>query len=313
MSLQYTFYVYINREEDIDRFCNTNANEKRFRNYNVQELGGGNDWDGQSDWLSNSFPLNYFPGSPSSSNKQTFLPISKLNQNINTNTEFMTYRTMTISDCYMYIQAPRGYNYSNSNVFYRNPYFERASGKSIARTYYTKSAFKQRISSFPDDCVSTRGIGCKFFFPGLMSYFPYNINNNLKHYPLGVNLYTTDQNENADSIGTDMKGLTVNNQNNLMKLYNNAICIRKEDWTYKEEAGIEFRSSGGKDLLLAGEPVVTCPIHSLRPYNEEPPVTGNVYQTTFTSSNFQHGYYNYGIFSDPTIQIIRDEQEATTL
>ena len=120
MSLQYTFYVYINREEDIDRFCNTNDNTKIFDNYNVTQLGGGNGWEGQSDWLSNSFPLNFFPGTPESSGKQTFLPITQLNQNINTNTEFMTYRTMSISDCDMYIQAPRGYNYSNSNVFSRS-------------------------------------------------------------------------------------------------------------------------------------------------------------------------------------------------
>lgn len=315
MSLQYTFYVYINREEDIDRFCNTNDNTKIFDNYNVTQLGGGDGWDGQSDWLSNSFPLNFFPGSPSSSGKQTFLPITQLNQNINTNTEFMTYRTMLISDCDMYIQAPRGYNYSNSNVFYRNVYSEKKSGKSSSRNYYTKSEFKQRISSFPNDCVSTSGIGCKFFSPGLMSYFPDD--SNLKQYPLGINLYTTEQNENADSVDADGNkmigsGLTVNNQNNLMKLYNNIICTREDDWQFNSK-GIEFRSSGGKDLLLAGKPVVTCPIHSLRPYNEEPPVSGNVYQTTFTSSNFQHGYYNYGIFSDPTIQIIRAEQEATTL
>ena len=109
---QYTFYVYITRIEEIDRFCRTEEVVKNYKNFNIENIQlrnqgmpkmknkwddgnicttGGlyNAWNGYDDWGSNYWMLNYAKALPYyDSSAEGFSDVEELPNKADFKTEF---------------------------------------------------------------------------------------------------------------------------------------------------------------------------------------------------------------------------------
>ena len=154
---QYTFYVYITRIEEIERFCTVKETvTPTFENFNIENFQLRNEgmpkmnnkwddlcttgplespWNGYDDWGKNYWPMDFVPdlpytGTQNSANFKTIMNIDTdlmplIESNIDQSKQFVTYRSMEVEATNMKYVAPTTGNYPSSTRIKYNPDFSK--------------------------------------------------------------------------------------------------------------------------------------------------------------------------------------------
>ena len=214
-----------------------------------------------------------------------------------------TYNFYSKTTCSTSMSTINGYNSINSNT---------------ANFFYINNDTSTPVNSLPmkysgnsNVPYQTQGIGTKYFFPALGTSNPPSTvasGDNINDYPLGTKFVSPYQ-ENSNNINSfvlcqvsaECLGICCPGGSNLLTgigYYNYTSGFYSVSQAYVP-----------LDLIHFGSPQLSVPVYQLKdPYTSAPIIQNNEYVNPFLNKPRTNSYYSYGIFSNPTVQLLLGEQ-----
>ena len=215
-----------------------------------------------------------------------------------------------------------------------NNYYEQNSN--TANFFYINNDTSTEVNSLPMKYYSqnpnvpyqTSGIGVKYFFPALGTTNPPSVSSSnnpsgksLDDYPLGTKFVSPYE---SNSSTTNSSTPTTNSINSFVLPQVSAevlgICCPGGSNLL---TGLGYYAYGyvyfgyvdtsqayvSLDLMHFGTPTLVLPLYQLKdPYTTEPTIQNDEYINPFLNKPRTNSYYSYGIFSNPTVQLVLGEQ-----